>query len=91
MDKGADVKAAIIILGLALLSACDADKPRTGDEIIDDASVRYAREHPVGAFQMMSNPGGEGLILLDTRTGILKHCASARASVACGEPANLPK
>ena len=39
----------------------------------------------MGRYQMMPNPGGEGFILLDTKTGFPRHCGVAPPQIACGK------
>lgn len=62
----------------------------------DPKEEHLARENdstivdPPGRYQMMPNPGGEGFIVLDTRTGYARHCAVAPPQTACGPRANIP-
>lgn len=67
-------------LGFLALAGCQQPAP---------ISERTPRE-PIGRYQMMPNPGGEGFILLDTQTGFPRHCGVAPPQIACGKIALIP-
>ena len=62
------------------LAGCQQPTPRS----------EQTPSEPIGRYQMMPNPGGEGFILLDTKSGFPRHCANAESRVACGPIANIP-
>lgn len=47
-------------------------------------------ESEIARYHMMPNPGGEGFILLDTKTGFARHCDVKPPQVACGKIAYIP-
>lgn len=70
--------AALVLLPLA---GCDQAGP-TGQERLSKAKDDYARQNPVGRYQLAGGPNG-GIYVLDTRMGTVRFCSTEEFRVAC--------
>ncbi len=67
-------------LPLLALAACNPDTTKP-----EDASTRYDREHVPGRYQASPDAKGDGVYVVDTRTGSVSFCiASSRDPDAAG-------
>lgn len=75
---------ALVLLALPLPSCVE---PRDKDPRIV-ASEYYARDNPIGRYQMVAASGMEAVYVLDTRTGMVASCNTeiVRYQTWCSKP-----